>query len=71
MGSKHQSRRNPDKPNNLFEPVAGDPGAHGRFDDRAFTFSPQFWATRNRRALATGAGLLALGLTLFTNRKRL
>jgi NAD(P)-dependent dehydrogenase (short-subunit alcohol dehydrogenase family) len=70
-GQQTSEPENPDKPNNLFEPVAGDPGAHGRFDDRAFTFSPQFWATRNRRALATGAGLLALGLTLFTNRKRL
>ena len=25
----------PDRPDNLFQPVAGDPGAHGRFDDRA------------------------------------
>jgi len=23
------------RPDNLFQPVSGDPGAHGRFDDRA------------------------------------
>jgi hypothetical protein len=29
------TRRDPSRPRNLFEPVAGDRGAHGTFDDRA------------------------------------
>jgi hypothetical protein len=40
---------------NLFEPDAGDPGAHGRFDGLAHRRSAQWSATRHRRALAAGA----------------
>jgi NAD(P)-dependent dehydrogenase (short-subunit alcohol dehydrogenase family) len=45
----------PDRPDNLWEPVPGDHGAHGIFDDRAKTRTPQFWVTAHRRALALGA----------------
>ncbi|MGH9395493.1 MAG: SDR family oxidoreductase [Terriglobia bacterium] len=38
----------PNRPNNLFEPVAGDPGAHGNFDSVAHECSQQFWATTHR-----------------------
>jgi len=31
----------PGRPSNLYAPVAGDHGAHGRFDDRARDCSPQ------------------------------
>lgn len=48
----------PDRPHNLYEPLPGDQGAHGRFDDGAITFSPQIWANRYRNWL----GLAALGL---------
>ncbi len=52
---------------NLFEPVPGDRGAHGSFDDQAYESSPQFWATKNRGWLAlAGAGAAALaGTALF------
>jgi NAD(P)-dependent dehydrogenase (short-subunit alcohol dehydrogenase family) len=54
--------RPPDQPVNLWDPVDGedgrDFGAHGPFDDRAHTRSPQQWASQHRRALA----LAALGL---------
>ena len=34
--SQHTAKPKPlDAPDNLFEPMPGDPGAHGRFDDRA------------------------------------
>lgn len=45
---------------NLFEPDAGDPGARGRFDDQAHRRSPQWWASRHRRALGLGLAV-ALG----------
>ena len=62
----------PNRPDNLWEPVAGDRGAHGPFDDRSSGWSAQAWATENRDWLAlAGAGLagLALGLTLDLNGK--
>lgn len=54
----------PDREDNLFEPVPGDVGAHGEFDQEAKTRSLQLWATLHREwlALAAGAGAAALGL---------
>lgn len=48
-----------DRKDNLFEPVLGDRGAHGRFDDQAKSRSPLLWASENRLALAGGAALAA------------
>jgi short-subunit dehydrogenase len=53
----------PDRPNNLWEPLPGDWGAHGRFDDRATSSSLQLWANMNRGLVAL-AGAAALGLGL-------
>jgi NAD(P)-dependent dehydrogenase (short-subunit alcohol dehydrogenase family) len=54
--------RDPHRPANLWAPVAGDHGAHGRFDDRAHPHSLQLWATTHRGAVAglAGAGLAGL-----------
>jgi NAD(P)-dependent dehydrogenase (short-subunit alcohol dehydrogenase family) len=40
-----------DAPSNLFEPVKGNYGAHGRFDARARSESWEMFASRNRGAL--------------------
>jgi short-subunit dehydrogenase len=50
-----------DRPDNLYEPVPGDHGAHGIFDKLSHEESPQLWATEHLGllALAGGAGLLA------------
>jgi len=55
-GQLTQEPAQPGQPDNLFDPVPGDPDTHGRFDDRATTLSPQLWATEHRTAL------LAIGL---------
>jgi NAD(P)-dependent dehydrogenase (short-subunit alcohol dehydrogenase family) len=51
----------PDRPNNLWEPLPGDHGAHGRFDARARGHSLQLWLSLNWRRLAL-AGLSLAGL---------
>jgi short-subunit dehydrogenase len=51
----------PDRPDNLFEPLSGDYGAHGRFNAGARRTSLQFWANRQRIWLAM-AGLSMAGL---------
>jgi short-subunit dehydrogenase len=54
----------PNRPDNLFEPVSGDRGAHGIFDEQAYESSPQLWATTHRRFLAlAGAGLAGAAFT--------
>jgi NAD(P)-dependent dehydrogenase (short-subunit alcohol dehydrogenase family) len=51
----------PNRPDNLWEPVPGDHGAHGAFDARARSVSTQLWLDRNRGWVAL-AGLGAAGL---------
>ncbi len=45
----------PGRPNNLWEPVPGDHGAHGAFDERSWGNSPQLWLTTHRWAVAAVA----------------
>jgi hypothetical protein len=72
-GQQTDEKADPGKPNNLYEPVGGDPGAHGRFDDRAHTFSPQLWTDMHRDWIVGGVliGILAtVGGLLLANRRR-
>jgi len=47
-----------DAPANLFEPVPGDYGAHGRFDSRSRTRSWEMFTDRHRDAFYLGAATL-------------
>ena len=48
----------PDRPYNLWEPLPGDHGAHGRFDSRAHPFSIELWLRTHRElAAVVGAGI--------------
>ena len=51
------------RPNNLFEPAPGNWGAHGRFDSRSKSLSPELWLRLNRDWLLLG-GAVVVGLTL-------
>ena len=59
----------PHREDNLFEPVAGDHGAHGRFDRGARTGSPLLWASEHRGWLAAGAAM-AIGAGLLGTRHK-
>ena len=74
-GFKGQQDKQPvpaDYRDNLYEPVPGNHGAHGRFDGWARTRSPQLWLTTHRMqaALGAGAALAAGGLAWLTARAR-
>lgn len=61
----------PDRRDNLWEPVPGDHGAYGTFADRAIASSPQLWASKNRNWLVlAGAGLTGLLIGVLINKKR-
>ncbi len=51
----------PNRPNNLWEPLRGDHGAHGDFDDRAQDYSAELWASLHRKWLAIAAGVGLVG----------
>lgn len=64
----------PARPNNLFEPLPGDHGAHGAFDDRARRFSLQLWLDEHRdllRGAAVASAAVAGLIFLYKNKKRL
>ncbi len=56
----------PDRPSNLYDPVPGDAGAHGSFDDRATGRSWQWWLTRHRAVLGLATAALAIVLVVWT-----
>ena len=63
----------PGRPNNLWEPVDRDYGAHGRFDAVSRTASFQLWANLHRGLTAAGVGLLAAagaGACALTRRRK-
>ncbi len=59
-----------DRPDNLFDPVSEDRGAHGIFDGQAHASSPQLWATIHRGWLAlAGAGVVSVAWAALLRRR--
>ena len=69
---QYNGAEDPNRPDNLWQPVPGDHGAHGAFNARAKSWSPQLWASEHRAWLAIGAVALAIsGLLAFLKNKDL
>jgi short-subunit dehydrogenase len=56
-GQLTNERSDPDAPGNLFAPVPGAYGAHGRFDGQARTGSWEMFTSRHRDAMWAGVAL--------------
>ncbi len=61
----------PGRRDNLYAPLPGDHGAHGRFDARARPWSAQLWADTHRAATALASLALLVGLAGVVVRRRL
>jgi NAD(P)-dependent dehydrogenase (short-subunit alcohol dehydrogenase family) len=59
-----------ERPDDLWEPVPGNFGAHGRFDSRATNHSPQLWVSEHRNWLVAGAGAVGAASLALLTRKR-
>jgi len=57
-----------DRPDNLFEPLPGDFGAHGIFGEQAHTQAATTWLSEHK-GLTAFAGAMALGALAFVFRK--
>jgi NAD(P)-dependent dehydrogenase (short-subunit alcohol dehydrogenase family) len=68
-GSRPRSRSGPHRPDYLYEPLPGDRGSHGIFDDEAANTSPTWWLTKHRNAAAS-ALVAAIAGTLAARRAR-
>jgi NAD(P)-dependent dehydrogenase (short-subunit alcohol dehydrogenase family) len=67
---QYDGPEDPNRAHNLWQPVAGDHGAHGAFDTRARSWSPQLWTSKHRAWLTMGVAALAVSglLALFKNK---
>jgi len=45
---QHDGPEDPERPNNLYQPVDGDHGARGIFDARSRNWSGRWWLSKNR-----------------------
>ena len=61
----------PNRRDNLFEPVPGDPGTHGIFDNQASGHSAQAWGTTHRGWIGIATGLLASAAVAMIVTKRM
>jgi hypothetical protein len=61
---------NPEGHDNLFAPIEEDRGAHGPFDERAHSRSPQYEMAKHRGKLlvAAGAALAGAGAVIANGR---
>ena len=57
---QYDDKEDSNRPDNLWQPVPGDHGAHGAFDARARNWSPQWWMSEHRGWVATAVIALAL-----------
>ena len=69
-GQQTDQPREEGRPDNLYQPMAGDYGAHGRFDRVARRFSPQLWLNLNRSWLAASAGVIGAMAYVWLRRRQ-
>jgi NAD(P)-dependent dehydrogenase (short-subunit alcohol dehydrogenase family) len=57
---QYDGAEDPNRPENLWQPVPGDHGAHGAFDAHARSWSPQWWSSEHRGLVAFAAVTLVI-----------
>jgi len=66
-GQMTSEPEDPDRKDNLWEPLPGDHGAHGTFGNASESFSPLTWASVNKRAIAASV-LFFAGVAFLLNK---
>lgn len=62
QAQQRDAAADPDRPDNLFQPVPGPYAAHGEFDDRSSWSSLQLWFTTHRHLLLAAAAVFTTAL---------
>jgi len=68
-GQQTDEPAQPDRPNNVWAPVARDRGAYGEFGNIATDSSFTLWASMNRGLVRSLAGIVAAGIIFWMGRK--
>lgn len=69
-GQMTDEPEDPNRKDNLWEPIPGDHGVHGPFGDKSYSFSQQLWASEHRGILAGIAGLAIAAVAAFLSFKK-
>lgn len=64
-GAQLPEKADPNHKDNFWEPLPGDHGSHGPFDDKAHYVSPVFWMTKHKYGLMAAALGLGLGVATY------
>ncbi|MGB3850749.1 MAG: SDR family oxidoreductase [Tunicatimonas sp.] len=67
-GQQTDQPEDPNRPNNLWEPVPGDHGAHGSFEGQSWDFSPQFWGVTHKWLTLAGVVAVVAGVGAAVNK---
>lgn len=70
-GQMTDEAEDPNRQNNLWEPIPGDHGAHGPFGEEALDFSLQAWSTTHPKVVNAVTSLSAAVLAFFFVRNKL
>jgi NAD(P)-dependent dehydrogenase (short-subunit alcohol dehydrogenase family) len=68
-GQQTDEPKDPNRKDNLYEPLPGDHGAHGTFDAESWAFSPETWAATHRLISWGAVASLALAVGVWVGKK--
>ncbi|HEV7349957.1 SDR family oxidoreductase [Telluribacter sp.] len=68
-GQQTDEPKDPNRKNNLYEPLPGDYGAHGDFDAQSWDFSPQVWAATHKAVVWGALASVAFTFGVLATRK--
>jgi NADP-dependent 3-hydroxy acid dehydrogenase YdfG len=64
-GQQTNEPDNPHRPNNVWEPIPGDHGAHGNFDKQATDSSLEVWISLHKKKILAALGLIGISITTY------
>ena len=64
-GALQPEKEDPNRPNNLWQPLPGDHGAHGPFDDQAYQHSAQLWLSKHRGGVLAALAGVGIGAAAY------
>ena len=68
-GQQTNEPTDPERKNNLYEPIAGDHGAHGNFEAQSWDVSPEVWAATHKAITLGSIAVLGIGIAWLISKK--
>lgn len=69
-GQQTEEPADPNRRDNVWEPIPGDHGAHGDFDDKATYRSPELWISLHKNKVLAGLALAGIAAAVISRKIR-